>query len=207
MEVLIQTLLRTFCVGVIAFSAKGQTFEQMQSAFKTSYAHESKKEYSEAIQDLSSVYKEENYELNLRLGWLHYLKANYERSANYYRIAIKLRPAATEPLWGLLKPLSASKDWVGVESVYLKILKLDPANSYATYHLGLVYYYRKNYSKAKTYLDKSLNLNPFDYNCLLTSAWNNYFLGNYSEAKVLFQKVLLNNPGDASALEGLSSIK
>jgi tetratricopeptide (TPR) repeat protein len=80
-------------------------------------------------------------------------------------------------------------------------------NATASYNLGLIYYYRKDYVNAKKYFDVSLNLSPFGYNNMLMSAWTNYFLGNKNEATVLFNKVLLYSPNDKSALEGLSLIK
>ena len=94
-----------------------------------------------------------------------------------------------------------------MEKTYFSILKLEPRNASALYKLGLIYYYRKNYTSAKKYFDVALNLYPLDYNTLLMSAWTNYFLGNLNEAKILFNRVLLLYQTDASALEGLSLIK
>ncbi|MCB9020463.1 MAG: tetratricopeptide repeat protein [Chitinophagales bacterium] len=116
-------------------------------------------------------------------------------------------PVATEPLWGILKPYAAQNDWAKVEATYKNIIKIDPRNSVAHYWLGVIFYNRKDYTSAKKYLDVSLNLNPFDYDVLLMSAWTNYFLGNNSEAKTLFNKVLLSHPYDKSALDGLALIK
>ena len=38
-------------------------------------------------------------------------------------------------------------------------------------------------------------------------AWSYLRLGKHNEAKLLFNKVLLMSPNDASALEGLATIK
>lgn len=116
-------------------------------------------------------------------------------------------PVASEPLWGIINPYSEKNDWVNVENTYLKILEIDPKNSLANYRLGLIYYYRKNYTEADNYFKVVLNMAPFDYDALIMNAWTNYFLGNFNRSKVLFQKVLLNRPNDPSALEGLSLIK
>lgn len=184
-----------------------QTQQQLRDAFSKSYSLEAEKNYTGAISALVAVYDASSYETNLRLGWLCYTNAQYDKSVSYYKIAIKLMPAATEPLWAILNPFTAKEDWINAESTYQSILKLDTKNSSANYHLGLIYYYRKNYTAAKKYLDVSLNLNPFDYYSMLMSAWANYFLGKPSDAKVLFNKVLLYSPNDVSALEGLSLIK
>ena len=116
-------------------------------------------------------------------------------------------PSSAEVLWAILSPQIATEKWTDVEKTYLSILKLEPKNAIAHYKLGVIYYYRKNYTVAKKYFDVALNLYPLDYNNLLMSAWTNYFLGKTNEAKVLFSRVLLLYQGDASATEGLSLIK
>lgn len=188
-------------------SANAQTQGELCEAFIKSYALESEKKYEEAINALNIVYSETNYEINLRLGWLHYLANKMDISITHYKTCIKLMPTATEPLWGIINPYSIKKDWVNIEKTYLSILKQDSKNSTANYRLGLIYYNRKNYTTAKKYFDVVLNLYPFDYDALLMSAWTHYFLGSMQVAKVLFNKVLLNHPSDTSALEGLSLIK
>jgi tetratricopeptide (TPR) repeat protein len=186
---------------------QAQTQAQLQEAFLKSYTAESSKKYGEAITSLEAVFFPSSYEMNLRLGWLYYLDGKLDRSVGYYKTAVTLMPAATEALWGIVTVYEAKKDWVNVEKSYVSILKLDPKNSAANYRMGVIYYYRKDYTTAKKYFDIALNLYPFQYETMLMSAWTNYFLGKTSEAKVLFYKVLLNHTNDASALEGLSLIK
>lgn len=192
------------CIATIAHS---QTQKQLQDAFNKSYSFEAEKKYSEAISQLAAVYSESSYEINLRLAWLQYQKADYAKSVTYYKICVNLMPVATEPLWGIIKSYAAQNDYVRVEAAYKSIIKLDPKNSTANYWLGVIFYNRKDYTTAKKYFEVSLNLNPFDYDILLMNAWTNYFLGNFSEAKILFNKTLLNHPNDKSALEGLNLIK
>lgn len=184
-----------------------QTQQQLLDAFSQSYSLETQEKYSEAIPYLMSIYSDSSYEVNLRLGWLQYLNTNHTKSIAYYQKCIVLMPVATEPLWGILKPFVAQNNWVKVEATYKNIVKLDPKNSLAHYWLGVIFYNKKNYASAKKHLDVSLNLNPFDHDILLISAWTNYFLGHTSEAKILFNKTLLNRPNDSSALEGLALIK
>lgn len=211
MHISIQFLRRTVSViilGLISvYSLKAQTQKELQDAFTKSYTQENNKSYEDAIKTLNAVYSDKNYEVNLRLGWLNYLAGKNDKAIAHYKICIKLMPSSTEAHWGIINPYSLKEDWVSVEKTYLSILKLDPKNSKANYSLGLIYYYRKNYTTAKKYFDVALNLYPFDYNSLLMSAWTSYFLGRMQDAKVLFNKVLLNQPNDASALEGLSLIK
>jgi tetratricopeptide (TPR) repeat protein len=189
-----------------SFNTNAQT-KEIQNAFSQSYDYEAIAKYEAAINSITPVYREDSYESNLRLGWLYYMQGKNKESISYYNKAISLMPAATEPKWAILNPLSKIENYSEIEKTYLSILKLDPKNNNANYNLGLMYYYRKDFFSAKKYFDVALNQNPFNYNNMLMSAWTNYFLGNKNDAKILFNKVLLYSPNDTSASEGLSLIK
>lgn len=181
--------------------------DAVADAFAKSYALEGQAKYSEAIDAIKAHAATNTYEVNLRMGWLYYLSKKYDESVKAYQNAIAKMPAAIEPLLGAVNPLAAQNKWEDVENVYLSILKIDSKNSTVNYRLGLIYYYRKDYTKAEKYFSVSLNLYPFDYDSMLMSAWTYYFLGKYNEAKTLFNRVLLLSPADKSALEGLGAIK
>jgi len=181
--------------------------KELLNAFSKSYEYETNQKYDEAISAINTVYNASSYEINLRLGWLNYSAGKHKESVGYYQKAINLMPAATEPKWAIINPYTKLENWNEIEKTYLAILKLDPKNANATYYLGLIYYYRKDYVSAKKYFDVSLNQYPFGYNNMLMSAWTNYFLGNKNDAVILFNKTLLYSPNDKSALEGLSLIK
>jgi tetratricopeptide (TPR) repeat protein len=195
---------KILCVVIVflTFTSNAQD-KTLVDAFTKSYEFEYAKKYEAAISELNKVYNSSSYEINMRIGWLYLSARKNKEAISYYRKAIDLMPAATEPLWAIITPLSTLENWAEVEKIYFSILKLDFKNSTANYKLGLIYYYRKDYIKAKKFFDVSLNLFPFNYNNLLMSAWTNYFLGNKNEAKILFNKVLLYSPNDASAAEGL----
>lgn len=179
----------------------------LMNAFSQSYDYEAIQKYDVAISTLNAVYSPTSYEINIRMGWLNYLAGKNKESVTFYQKAIALMPAATEPLWAIINPLTRLENWKEIEKTYLSILKLDSKNATANYNLGLIYYYRKDYVNAKKYFDTSLNLYPFGYNNMLMSAWTNYFLGNKNQAITLFNKSLLYSPNNKSALEGLSLIK
>lgn len=204
MELLKKSLV--IIISVIALNATAQD-KAVLDAFSQSYDFEAIRKYDAAISSLTKVYNESSYEMNMRMGWLYYSAGKSKEAIAYYQKAIAIMPAATEPLWAIINPLTVLEIWNEVEKNYVAILKLDPKNSTANYNLGMIYYYRKDYVNAKKYLDVSLNLYPFNYNNMLMSAWTNYFLGSKNEAKILFNKVLLYSPNDASALEGLGLIK
>ncbi|MCK9421611.1 MAG: tetratricopeptide repeat protein [Bacteroidales bacterium] len=179
----------------------------LQEAFSKSYAYESRGNFSDAITAIKSVYKEDSYEINLRLGWVTYLNGLFTESAAYYQKAINLKPYAIEPKFGFVYPASALGNWDQVINQYNDILAIDPQNTQANYRMGSIFYGRKDYTKAEKYLEKVINLYPFDYDSMILYAWTNFKLGKLREAQVMFNKVLLNKPTDVSALEGLGLIK
>ncbi|MEA2042601.1 MAG: tetratricopeptide repeat protein [Bacteroidota bacterium] len=201
-----KTILTTVAIFsiLVAFS---QSSTEIINSFKISYKLEKQGEYKKAADRLKTVYSDNSYEINLRIGWLLYNAGLFEESAAHYQKALNLKPYSEEAKFGLINPKSAQGKWTEVINLYKKILEINPKNTTANYRLGLIYYGSKNYIKAENYFENILNLYPFDYDALLMSAWNGYFLGKTKEAKVLFTKVLMNAPGDESATEGLELLK
>jgi tetratricopeptide (TPR) repeat protein len=193
-------------VSAFTFKINAQN-TSLINAFNNSYALEKKGDFSNARKELQTVYNEKSYELNLRLGWLLYNEGEMMNSIKFYEKAIALMPYAIEAKLGLVYPLSSLGNWEAVLETYLKILKTDPNNTLVNYRTGLIYYNRKEYAKANMYLQKNINLYPFNYENLILSAWAYLNLGKQTEAKVLFEKCLLMNAEDESAIAGLKLIK
>lgn len=205
MEYLKHAILSIFILTSLSLPAFAQ--QSLSDAFNASYESENAGNLETAIEVLDSVYDAESYELNLRLGWLHYQKGEMDESMIYYRRAVNLKPYAIEPKLGLAYPYSSMAMWDEIIELYDKILETDPQNSLVNYRLGLIYYNRGQYERADGYIEKTVNLYPFDYDSLLLFAWNKLMMQRTREAKVLFEKVLLANPGDESAMNGLSLIQ
>ena len=186
---------------------RAQDYPAMQQAFGTSYSYESKGEYTKAIEDLKKIYLEDSYEINIRLGWLSYLSGAFTESSAYYERAIALMPMSIEARMGFALPSSAMGNWTLVIKRYEEILSIDPNHSITNYRLASIYYNRKEYQKAFTYLEKIANHYPYDYDITILYAWTNFQLGKLREAKVLFNKALLIRPLDGSAQEGLKLIQ
>lgn len=197
-------LIAGYCSLITGFA---QDNDKIALAFKNSYTNETAAEYTKAIQNIKEVYAADNYEINLRLGWLHYMGGLFTESQTYYQTAMNLKPYSVEAKFGYVYPAAALGNWEQVKKQYLDILKIDVNNTTALYRLGLIYYGAEDYMKAFTNFEKVVNLYPFDYDSLLMLAWSNFKLGKTREAKILFQKVLWASPSDASALEGLGYIK
>lgn len=181
--------------------------EQNIEVFSESYSLEAVGNYAKAIEEIESIYDENSYEINLRLGWLYYNLGNYFESKNKYLKAVGLMPYSIEAKLGYVLPLSAMGTWNDVIKMYEKILEIDPQNTLVNYRMGAIYYERKEYEKALTYCEKTVNLYPFDYDSVVLLGWINYQMGNLREAKVLFQKSMLIKPNNQSAEYGLSLIK
>ena len=202
-------ILAITCLFVFQpWDLKAQTnYAALQDAFSKSHNYESRGNFTDAVSVLKTVYEEDSYETNLRLGWVTYLAGLFTESSAYYQKAIKLKPYAIEPRIGFANPASALGNWDQLISQYNEVLTIDPQNTLVNYRLGSIFYGRKEYAKAEKYLEKVINRYPFDYDSMVLYAWTCYRLGKLREAQVMFNKVLLNKPKDASALEGLSLIK
>jgi len=206
MELLKRIIAFVVVMTIAVQFGSAQNYEAIQNAFNESYNYEYNGQYSKAIESLKSVYLEDSYEINLRLGWLNYMGGFFTESLAFYQKAIDLKPLSIEAKLGYVYPASALGNWEQVKTQYNEILKIDPQNTTANYRLGSIYYGNEEYTTALKYFEKVVNLYPFDYSSLLMYAWTNLKLGKTREAKVLFNKVLMNKPGDESATDGLNLI-
>src|SRR5687767_11509688 len=80
-------------------------------AFSDSYISEYAGKYEAAINSLKKVYDEKSYEINLRLGWLHYSAGLFNDAATYYNKAASILPMSIEAKFGAILPLAALGKW------------------------------------------------------------------------------------------------
>lgn len=170
-----------------------QAQNTITKAFSKSYELETNKKYREAIDAIASL-NQDTYVVNLRLGWLHYLKGNFNKSKNYYNRAITKHNNSIEARFGLVYPLSAMQNWDEVITDYNSILKLDKNNAKANYQLAYIYFVRKEWNKTENYLHKILDLYPFDYDSNLLLGSTLIKNGKIKEAKKVLQIALIYNP-------------
>jgi len=206
MEFLKKTLFILFLIAS-ADKLSAQTNAVLQKAFHNSYDDEGNKNYPAAINDIMPYYSDNSYEVNIRLGWLHYLNKNYVISQNYYQKAVGLRPGSIEAKFGYVKPLSFLQSWDKVLEQYQAIIKIDPQNTQANYWAGVIYYNRRQYDPAIKCFRIVANLYPFDYDGNHMLAWAMLMSGNKAEAKAIFEKALIIKPGDDSSTNGLNRCK
>lgn len=192
---------------LVGFQTAQATDEKELAAFKTSYSLETKSEFTKAIAVMKEVYREDSYEINIRLGYLCYEAGQFTQSMTYYQNAISLKPYSIEAKLGYVLPASGLGNWDQVIVQYKKVLEIDAQNSLVNFRMGMIYYSRKDYPTAQKYFERVMNLYPFDYDSVVMNAWSYLQMGKLREAKILFTKALLIRPDDSSALEGLGLIK
>jgi tetratricopeptide (TPR) repeat protein len=107
---------------VLLFTSKNMDAQTnnkaLQDAFKSSYSWEYKGNYADAIASLKGVFDENSYEINVRLGWLHYLSGSFTEATAYYQKAMTLMPYSIEAKFGYVLPASALGNWEQVKSRY-----------------------------------------------------------------------------------------
>jgi tetratricopeptide (TPR) repeat protein len=199
-------------VFMVYFGTKAFTAPQDEkiTAFNASLADEEKGNYNEAINRLMKIYEKnkENYLLNLRLGWLNYLKGAQDQSKKYYRTAINLSSEKSiEPLLGLTLPMAALEEWDEIRNTYLRILKIDPNNYTANLRLGQIYLQNADYGNARNYLEKAFTTYQSEYEVNLSLGWTYYYLGNKQKAKDHFTTALMLSPKDTLATQGYNLVR
>lgn len=180
---------------ILSFFLRTELFSQQNTelAFSKSYSFEYETQYSKAIAVLLEL-NIDTYQINLRLGWLNYLNKDYVKSETFYKKAVAIEPASVEARFGLVLPMSALGNWNSVLSVYLDIIKYDPNNSTANYRIASIYFNRKEFGNASTYVAKVLRLYPFDYDSNLLLGKILMAQGKNAEAKKYLGKALEYNP-------------
>lgn len=202
----LKKLLLICAIFLIATKLEAQTITELQAAFSKSYIAENQNNYNIAIAEMKTIYQENDYICNIRMGWLNYLVKQYNESIIYYKKAIALKPYAIEARLGCIKPLSAIENWEKVKEQYTEILKVDPLNTTSNYWLGVIYYNRKDYKTAVNLFEKVVNLYPLDYDSVIMLAWSKLYNSSHADAKLLFQQALIIRPNDTSAQTGLQLI-
>ena len=191
---------------IVALLAVIPTFAHAQNdtidAFRISYSHEGKLAYDPAISALEGVYSERSYALNLRLGWLHYLKRNFLKSQTYYERAISLEPRSIEARLGLANPLAALENWGNLVKNYEGLLAIDPQHTLTHYRLAYIYHHVwKDHEQALQHLDEVTALHPFDYESNLLRTHVLVSLGKLVEAKANARLLLQYAPDGKEARE------
>lgn len=173
-------------------------------AFTTSIKEETNGDLKGAIQALLDISNGGNpdYLTTLRLGWLYYSARDFEKSAKYYKEAIRISDNSVEALLGITLPYAAQGKWDLVQDSYKTILGKDKLNYTANLRLGQIYLNLGNYLMAKKHLDLLSENYPSDYETNLYLGWTYYNLGDKGRAQQAFINAMSIYPADTSAVKG-----
>lgn len=187
-----------FSMSSTSFS---MTEKDINGAYHKSYNYEKMNNYNDALKSLSDVYKnyKDTYTVNLRLGWLYYLHADYANSIFHYEKAMKVQPYYIEAKVGYLLPLMAQKKYAEVEDVCYKILKVDYYNYLANMRLAYVLRMQKKYDLADKVANKMLYLYPTDVAFLNELALSKYYNKSQNATISIFKSVLVLDPENTTA--------
>ncbi len=204
-------LIKSFFILLVACTLvfAGDKDNMRTAVFIKSIDFETAKNYNKAIDEINKLYSksQNDYLVNLRLGWLHYLNKDYDKSVRYYKAAIKLSNESIEAQLGITYPYSALEKWGEIKAIYLNILTVDAQNYTANLRLGQIHLNYGEYNKALKYLNKLIVNYPSDYETNLYLGWIYYYTKDNSKAESFFNNALIANPGDKYATEGLDKIR
>ena len=185
------------------------SYEDIKSAYHRSFNYEKVQDYDNAIKSLMPVYKSYpfGYTVNLRLGWLYYLKGNFSNAVYHYETSLKALPGSIEPLLGLSLVYLAQKRYSDAERVCYQIIKTDPFNYYGNLRLAYALVGNRKLKQAEKVLMKMLTLYPSDPLLLSKLGEVRYLLGDLRSAGDILSDVLILDPENQTAREILSRIK
>jgi tetratricopeptide (TPR) repeat protein len=174
-------------------------------AYHRSFDFERRERYQEAIRALAPVYEAfpNGYTVNLRMGWLFYLNANYANSLGHYDVAITAAPAALEPKLGRLLPLLAQARWADAETLAYQVVSIDHYNYYGNLRLVIALRMQRKLEAAYQVALKMLRAYPTDVLYLLELALVHDARGEGAEARRLFGEVLILDPQNETARRAL----
>ncbi|MCA9705314.1 MAG: tetratricopeptide repeat protein [Myxococcales bacterium] len=174
--------------------------------YRSSYAHEAKGEYVEALAELDALPKPERstYAYHLRRGWLLYLLGRHWDSIESYRAAGKLHPRAIEPLLGLMLPEAALLLWLDVLATGRLVQKEDRSNYLALSRMAWASYSLGRYADAEGLYARLLELYPADVEMRAGLGWSQLQQGRRSAARASFEAVLRIAPDHVTARQGLA---
>ena len=122
-------LLLLLSLGIIN-TVYAQGTDSTLSVWSQSYTLESNHKYQQAADLIEPlVNNNETLELaNLRLGWLYYLQAKYNKSIDYYTNALNYNSKSIDAHLGLTLPLLAQKRYKLATKHTQQVLSLSPNN-------------------------------------------------------------------------------
>lgn len=169
--------------------------------YTDSHRYEKMADYDDAVKTIIPLYKETpgDYFLNLRLGWLYYLKGKYGNSINYYRRAVEINPQSIEALLGQSLPLMAQQNWREVGRLMNHVIKKDYYNFYANLRLAVALRVQNKAFLAEKIDRRMLQLYPTSVDFMSELGRALKWQGKDKDAEQVFRKILRLDPQNVTA--------
>ncbi|CAK0769894.1 Tetratricopeptide repeat protein [uncultured Gammaproteobacteria bacterium] len=181
---------------VVVVPALALTAEEVQSAYYRSYGYERTQAYDDAIKALIPVADAypHGYTVNLRLGWLYYLRAGHANAITHYRRALDAIPASLEARLGLLNPLLAFGRNDEAFVIVQQMLAVDRFNYYGNLRLAGLLHLQGKLDQAERVSRDMLALFPSDVSFLVELGSIKGDQGDAAAAALIFGDVLVLDP-------------
>ena len=180
-----------------------------RAAFFRSIAAETASNFDDAIDALDDVDLDgpAGYFIHVRLGWLSYLKGEFEKSAESYRTAIKVNRESTEARVGLMLPLMAEEQYEEVVTVARKTLSIAPNNYLASLRLAFALRMLEQYEESVEETGRLIERLPTDLDAIAAHVLTLIDMKEHDEADHFLHQMLLIDPDNDFALEKLDANK
>jgi len=186
-----------------------QAQDELRKALAKSYQSEKSGAYEDAIKDLAKVLKAntQNYVLNLRIGWLYYMRGEYDNSKMYYQNAIRISPDSVEARTGCMLPLIALERYSDADALAKQVLSDDPGNYYANIRYSYSLRFQQKFEQALKIATKMHQMYPSDSTVLKELAMAKWGMNDIDGAKAAFNEVLNISQDDEFAKAMLKSLE
>jgi len=151
--------------------------------FRLGYSQMKTGKFSEALaslkkaQNLDKIPSDQKYIFYVSMGKSYDGVSNFSKAAFYYRKALKIKPKAFTPALGIAK-IEYLKGRYRKSLIYLqKIIKKKPQDPKINYYLGMIYYRKRQQSRAMDYLTEMVHsLGGQIYNAQIKNEYGDGFL-------------------------------
>ncbi len=182
--------------------------KEIRDCYANSFRYEKAQNYDDAIKALLLVYDShpQLYTVNLRLGWLYYLRSNHANSRKHYQVAVMSSPSSIEARLGYMLPLLAQERYRETETIARLVIGVDYRNYYAKLRLAFALRMQKKYAQAENVVNEMLRYYPSDVSFLCELGFLKAARNQNDEAKRLFREVLMLDPENVTAIQQLSRL-
>ncbi|MBF0236349.1 MAG: hypothetical protein HQM12_01480 [SAR324 cluster bacterium] len=183
-------------VWMMAFTSLAQAESWIQEAYYRSYSYEKIQDYDNALKTLMPVYQKypEGYNVNLRFGWIYYLKGAYANALEHYQKSITAAPYSVTAKLGHTLPLMAQQKWEQVTQELYEVINTDYYNYYGNLRLSYGLRMQKKFDLAEKVIYKMLLIYPTDISLLTELLLIRITNGQQSEAEKIATDLLILDP-------------